>query len=184
MSGSSPGLPGGRITGVLPASGVGARISGSIPGGGQSTPSDLASLSPSGCVAWPVVVPGSPLERGKAADFASGAQVSASATAVGGGGDVAVGGACAAALCTVAANAKVRRSGCILMQRERTSQALVPVVTSTILRFPITDEREVSHRGHRTALGEDDAAMSGCPVHESCPRKFRPPAKPAGERRK
>ena len=55
--GSPPGLPGGGITGVLPVSGVGARISGSTPDGGQITPSDLASLSPSGAVFWPVVVP-------------------------------------------------------------------------------------------------------------------------------
>src|SRR3984893_3980414 len=55
--GSPPGLPGGRITGVLPVSGVGARISGSTPEGGHNTPSDLASLSPSGSLLWPVVVP-------------------------------------------------------------------------------------------------------------------------------
>src|SRR3982074_2360693 len=55
--GSPPGLPGGGITGVLPVSGVGARIAGSTPEGGHSTPSDLASLSPSGSVRWPVVVP-------------------------------------------------------------------------------------------------------------------------------
>jgi hypothetical protein len=36
------------MTGILPVSGVGARISGSTPVGGQSTPSDLASWSPSG----------------------------------------------------------------------------------------------------------------------------------------
>jgi hypothetical protein len=46
--GSPPGLPGGGITGMLPASGVGARISGSTPAGGHNTPSDFASLSPSG----------------------------------------------------------------------------------------------------------------------------------------
>src|SRR5258706_266113 len=55
--GSPPGLPGGGITGVLPASGVGARISGSTPVGGHNTPSDLASLSPSGSARWPVVAP-------------------------------------------------------------------------------------------------------------------------------
>jgi hypothetical protein len=57
MLGSPPGLPGGGITGVLPVSGVGARISGSTPAGGHNTPSDLASLSPSGSLLWPVVVP-------------------------------------------------------------------------------------------------------------------------------
>jgi hypothetical protein len=46
--GSPPGLPGGGITGVLPPSGVGARISGSTPAGGHSTPSERASLSPRG----------------------------------------------------------------------------------------------------------------------------------------
>jgi hypothetical protein len=45
------------MTGVLPVSGVGARISGSMPAGGHSTPSDLASLSLSGSACWPVVVP-------------------------------------------------------------------------------------------------------------------------------
>src|SRR3954471_5274691 len=53
--GSPPGLPGGGITGVLPVSGAGACISGSTPGGGHNTPSDLASLSPSGSARWPVV---------------------------------------------------------------------------------------------------------------------------------
>ena len=42
MLGSPPGLPGGGMTGVLPVSGVGNLISGSMPGGGQITPSDCA----------------------------------------------------------------------------------------------------------------------------------------------
>jgi hypothetical protein len=55
--GSPPGLPGGGMTGILlPVSGVGARISGSTPVGGQSTPSDLASLSLSGSARASVVV--------------------------------------------------------------------------------------------------------------------------------
>jgi hypothetical protein len=127
MSGLPPGLPGGGITGVLPASGVGARICGSTPGGGHSTPSDLASLLPSGSLACPVVVPGSLLGRGRT-DFASGAQSSADAVAVGAGGVVGEGGACAAAPCTEAINAKVRRSACFVMWRKRTSRALVPYV--------------------------------------------------------
>ncbi len=55
--GLPPGLPGGGITGVLPVSGVGARISGSTPAGGHKTPSDFASLSPSGSARCPVVAP-------------------------------------------------------------------------------------------------------------------------------
>jgi hypothetical protein len=54
--GSPPGLPGGGMTGILPVSGVGARISGSTPVGGQSTPSDFASLSLSGSACGSVVV--------------------------------------------------------------------------------------------------------------------------------
>lgn len=54
--GSPPGLPGGGMTGILPVSGVGARISGSTPVGGQNTPSDLASLSLSGSARGSVVV--------------------------------------------------------------------------------------------------------------------------------
>lgn len=50
--GSPPGLPGGGITGMEPLGGVGvgACISGSTPGGGHNTPSDCASVSPSGLV--------------------------------------------------------------------------------------------------------------------------------------
>ena len=44
------------MTGILPVSGVGARISGSTPVGGQSTPSDLASLSLSGSARESVAV--------------------------------------------------------------------------------------------------------------------------------
>jgi len=120
-SGLPPGLPGGGITGVLPASGgVGARISGSMPDGGHNTPSDLASLSPSDSDACPVVVPGSLLKR-RMVDFAFGAQSSAEAVAVGGGGVVLVGGACAAAPCTEAISPNVKRSACLVMPRKRTS---------------------------------------------------------------
>ena len=63
--GSPPGLPGGGITGVLPVSGVGARISGSTPDGGHNTPSDFASLSPRGSALCPVVEPpGAMVPRG------------------------------------------------------------------------------------------------------------------------
>jgi hypothetical protein len=55
--------------------------------------------------------------------------------------------------------------------------------TLTILRFSITDQREMPHRRHRTALGENNAAMSGRPIHQPRPWKFGPPAKPSGERR-
>src|SRR5215470_11372266 len=55
--GLPPGLPGGGITGVSPVSGVGARISGSTPAGGHNTPSERASLSPSGSRLRPVVCP-------------------------------------------------------------------------------------------------------------------------------
>src|ERR1700739_67788 len=96
MVGSPPALPGGGMTGVLPASGVGARISGSTPEGGQITPSDLASWSPSVSVLWPVVVPSGAAvpfdELGAGPQFGA---AGAGAVAVGGGAFS--GGACATA---------------------------------------------------------------------------------------
>jgi len=97
--GSPPGLPGGGITGLSPVSGVGARISGSMPGGGHNTPSDLANLSPSGSARWPVVVPsGATVPR--CGTGCVGAHSLARATAGGavwGGGVAGAGGACALA---------------------------------------------------------------------------------------
>src|SRR3954463_5855514 len=95
--GSPPGLPGGGITGVLPVSGVGARIAGSTPAGGHSTPSDRASLSPSGSARCPGVAPcGATLPCGVAS---VGAQLAGRGAggAVCAGGVVGVGGACATA---------------------------------------------------------------------------------------
>jgi hypothetical protein len=45
------------MTGILPPSGVGARISGSTPAGGHNVPSDFASLSPRASLDWPTVAP-------------------------------------------------------------------------------------------------------------------------------
>ena len=95
--GLPPGLPGGGITGVLPVSGVGARISGSTPAGGHSTPSDLASLSPSGSARCPVVAPsGMTVPRGGTGCI--GAQLlTEPGGAVWAGGVAGSGGACALA---------------------------------------------------------------------------------------
>src|SRR3954466_11360598 len=98
MLGSPPGLPGGGITGMLPVSGVGARISGSTPVGGHSTPSDCASFSPRGWRLWPVVV-----VSGAAVPACGAGCIGAQPLlpAVAGGvafGDGVAGGACAAAV--------------------------------------------------------------------------------------
>ena len=96
--GSPPGLPGGGMTGVLATLGVGACISGSTPGGGHSTPSDRASLSPSGSARWPVVEPCGAIPPCGVGWV--GAQLVARATgggAVCAGGVLGVGGACAKA---------------------------------------------------------------------------------------
>jgi hypothetical protein len=110
--GSPPGLPGGGITGVLPASGVGARISGSTPGGGHNTPSDLASLSPSGSARWPVVLPsGATVPR--CGTGCIGEQSFARATAGGAvwaGGVAGAGGACALATPDTAISTHERKS--------------------------------------------------------------------------
>ena len=100
IEGSPPGLPGGGITGVLPRSGAGVRISGSIPAGGHSTPSERASLSPSGSASLPVVVPSGTATADRAG-ACSGAQLPArdgEGGAVSAGGVTGPGGACAVAV--------------------------------------------------------------------------------------
>jgi hypothetical protein len=110
--GSPPGLPGGGITGVSPVSGVGARISGSTPEGGHSTPLDLASLSPSGSLLRPVVVPSGQAvpRRGAGCIGAQSLARAAAGGAVWAGGVAGAGGACALAV-PEAANAHSNSNG-------------------------------------------------------------------------
>ena len=94
--GLPPGLPGGGIAGLSPVSGVGARISGSTPVGGHKTPSDSASLSPSGLPERPTVEPsGDTSPRGALAAQSAGDDGAAGAVCC--GGVAGVGGACATA---------------------------------------------------------------------------------------
>src|SRR5512143_1805605 len=120
--GSPPGLPGGGITGVLPVSGVGARISGSMHEGGQSTPSDRASLSPSGSLAWPMVVPSGATESCGALGRvgAHSAERCAAGGAVCCGGVAGAGGACAiAAVDAVTSRLAMTMVALMLMRRQR-----------------------------------------------------------------
>jgi hypothetical protein len=121
--GSPPGLPGGGITGVLPLSGVGARISGSTPEGGHNTPSDLASLSPSGSLLWPVVVPSgqAPCWGGRCI----GAQPDRAGIggAIWAGGVAGDGGACALTAPDASTIAHERRSACFIRMRENDPRA-------------------------------------------------------------
>jgi hypothetical protein len=80
------------MTGILPVSGAGARISGSTPVGGHSTPSDFASLSPSGSLDWPTVGGAPVLPRAIGWQFVEDCD---GGGAVCSGGVVGVGGACA-----------------------------------------------------------------------------------------
>ena len=133
--GSPPGLPGGGITGVLPASGAGACISGSTPGGGHNTPSERASLSPSGSVRWPVVVPSGTFSPvfGLGCIGAQSAARCGDGGAVGAGGVVGPGGACAAATSTASIITHERsRARFIAMQGKRPALAEVP---QSICRF-------------------------------------------------
>ena len=126
---SPPGLPGGGITGVLPVSGAGARISGSTPGGGHSTPSERASLSPSGSARCPVVVPSGAAvpDRGARGIGAQSAARSRDGGAVWAGGVVGAGGACAPAALEAAVNTHERRSArFIFMSGKRPVRADVP----------------------------------------------------------
>jgi hypothetical protein len=129
IEGSPPGLPGGGITGVLPVSGVGARISGSTPEGGHITPSDLASLSPSGSLdERPTVDPSGVVAP---AAFGIGAQLAGRADEGGAvccGGVATVGGCCARTAPSDAASTHViSNAGVILMLTERTPRADVPL---------------------------------------------------------
>jgi hypothetical protein len=85
---------------VVPASGVGARISGSTPEGGHITPSDLANLSPSGSLAARPTVEPAELSGPVAPLGGIGAQL-VDCTAAGGAvccdGVAAFGGCCATA---------------------------------------------------------------------------------------
>jgi hypothetical protein len=123
--GSPPGLPGGGITGMLPPSGVGARISGSMPAGGHSTPSDLESLSPSGSVRWPVVVPSGADGLGWAGCCIGAQLLDLAGGAVWAGGVVGAGGACAMARPGAAINTHESRSDWLIrMGRERPADAV------------------------------------------------------------
>ena len=44
--------------------------------------------------------------------------------------------------------------------------------------FTITDQREMSHRRHRSAFGQADTAVFCRPIGQPCPWKFRPPPEP------
>src|SRR3979411_1458950 len=126
--GSPPGRPGGGITGVFPVSGVGARISGSTPAGGHSTPSDLASLSPSGSARWPVVVPsGTTLPECGNGDIGAQFAACGDGGAVWAGGVTGPGGAWAPATPEAAINRQDRNSvRFIPMQGKRFAAAEVP----------------------------------------------------------
>jgi hypothetical protein len=125
--GSPPGLPGGGITGRLPASGFGARISGSTPEGGHNTPSDFASLSPKGAL-WPVVVPSGTTPP--CGIVRVGAQLlvgGGAGGAVWAGGVARAGGACAFAALDVVAKTQARmRDRFTCMPGKRSASALVP----------------------------------------------------------
>ena len=138
MDGSPPGLPGGGITGVLPTSGVGARISGSIPAGGHNTPSDLASLSLSGSARRPVVAP-----SGATVPCCGAACVGAQLVARGAGGGAVCaggvagdGGACASAAPVVAISAHgIRSESLIRIRGNGPRSRMFPAKTAQGLRI-------------------------------------------------
>ena len=153
---------------MLPVSGVGARISGSMPVGGHSTPSDFASLSPSGSARYPVVVPsGATVPRGGTGCI--GAQLSAEAGgAVWAGGVAGSGGACAPAISTEAISTlKNKRESSIRIQGNNPGVRLFPKKPArktrgfAALRLPArsrtSDSRPARRRGsvhRRSVIGD------------------------------
>src|SRR5215475_10960567 len=115
------------MTGILPVSGAGARIAGSILDGGHSTPSDRASLSPS------CPPPARPTVECSVLFVPSGDIGAQLAESCGGGGAVCcagvalVGGACANATAGLTSSTHERRIvGPIRMERKRAKGASVP----------------------------------------------------------
>ena len=186
--GSPPGLPGGGITGVLPASGVGARISGIDARRRAQHAIGLRQL-----VAQRLgpLAGGRAFRRGTCPDAAAGcigAQLVARAGAGGAvwaGGVAGAGGACALAAPAAAISTHERRVTCFIRMREngRAARRFRAECASTLHGFAVADQREMPHRRHRPALGQGDAAMFGGPVGQPRPRKFRPPAEPPRQRR-
>jgi hypothetical protein len=132
------------MTGVLPVSGVGARISGSTPAGGHSTPSDFASLSLSGSARWPVVVPCGAMEPSRGID-SIGAQlfdVRAGGVAVCAGGVIGVGGACALAAPETAIMTHERKSDCFSIRgnRRRARKFRTKSTQAQDLRYRISEK--------------------------------------------
>ena len=142
--GLPPGLPGGGITGVLPASGVGACICGSTPAGGHNTPSDRASLSPSGSRASPVVVPCGGMVPFRGADGigAHSPVCAGDGGAVGAGGVAGDGGAWAPTAPDAAISKQPRKSERLVpIQGKRPAGADVPHGTARAFSVPIESER-------------------------------------------
>jgi hypothetical protein len=112
----------------VPVSGVGARISGSTSDGGHSTPSDRASLSPSGSWDWPTVesrgafAPPEPIRSQLVGDCGGGGAVCCEGVA-------GVGGDCAIASADVASNAQtINIERFVCMRAQPRSEASVPTV--------------------------------------------------------
>jgi hypothetical protein len=123
---------------VLPVSGVGACICGSTPAGGHNTPSDRASLSPSGSRASPVVVPCGGIVPFRGADGigAHSLECAGDGGAVCAGGVAGNGGAWALATPDAAVSTQQRKSECFVpMQGKRRAGVEVPRERTTNLRI-------------------------------------------------
>ncbi len=170
---------------MLPASGVGARISGSTPEGGHSTPSDFASfvaerlgpLTGRGALAAPVALGRHRLHRLRSGWLPQGPRFSATGVM----GDL--GGACAIATAGAANNTQDIKSADFIMPGGNGLTARRFRGNSAVFRsssgFAVTNEREMPHRGHRPPLGQADAAMFGGPVRQPAPMEI-PGASRAG----
>gem|GEM_PF-5912070 len=133
--GSPPGLPGGGITGILPTSGVGMRITGSTPAGGHRTPSDLASLSPRSSLAGLVVLSrGSIVELPRPPWFGEtciGAQPAdpprgTLSCVAAGGGVIEDGGVCASAAPAAMKIVEIKSNARVCMENKRHRATVVP----------------------------------------------------------
>jgi hypothetical protein len=155
----------------VPVSGVGARISGSTPDGGHSTPSDLASLSPSGSWDWPTVesrgafAPPEPIRSQLVGDCGGGGAVCCEGVA-------GVGGDCAIASADVASNAQtINSERFVCMRTQPRSEASVP--TSSGSNDPLPGSNPRPRAAFRRPLIAE-AMTSNPPAKQRAVRCYHP----------
>src|SRR5262245_45390951 len=181
------------MTGIGPPGGVGCLISGSTCAGGQITPPVRANLSLRFRVAsrcWGSVSLPFPVVLG----VSEGAQAfGSSCSAMGATGAFVGGGAWATDTAGSSAISKQRTRAPRAIARSLSSDSFHKITASQEVEFRSgravgqtlkADQRKMAKRRHRPVFDQAYAAMTSGPIGQPAKTEFRPPAEPAGDRRK